>query len=305
VRIRFKWFPDNFNPSNNLITEVLTAKFPKLDIVYDNHAPCDLEVVSVFKPLTEKIKDRYLGRTRTSLSQSALPWEYIPPLYNPHTSNFQRRIWYTSENLRPPVQAGLDGSISFDQDELRGFNLYCPSWYEDIGLTGPKSIEALGVQSYSEDLLTKRTLKERKTKFACVVLKHPNAFFSHSLRFIGEVGKVDIFNFDRNFPKVFPLLSDYRFVLCFENDLYPGYVTKMLLHGYLAGSVPIYWGDLGSDNSINRASFLNMRDSRNVREFVAILGNLTDERYREVFEQPFLSSVPSVSKIAQFIIGSN
>jgi GR25 family glycosyltransferase involved in LPS biosynthesis len=49
--------------------------------------------------------------------------------------------------------------------------------------------------------------------------------------------------------------KDYKFVLCYENRLMPGYTTEKLLHAKAAGCVPIYWGD-GED--FDESGFLNM-----------------------------------------------
>lgn len=37
-------------------------------------------------------------------------------------------------------------------------------------------------------------------------------------------------------------LSQYRFVICFENARRPGYVTEKIINPILAGCIPIYWG---------------------------------------------------------------
>ena len=39
------------------------------------------------------------------------------------------------------------------------------------------------------------------------------------------------------------VLSRYRFAICFENTIFPGYLTEKLFDCLLAGCIPIYWGD--------------------------------------------------------------
>ena len=39
------------------------------------------------------------------------------------------------------------------------------------------------------------------------------------------------------------MISNYKFSICFENSLYPGYYTEKLLHAKIAGNVPIYFAD--------------------------------------------------------------
>ena len=37
--------------------------------------------------------------------------------------------------------------------------------------------------------------------------------------------------------------SPYRFALVFENKDWPGYVTEKIVSAFLAGAIPIYWGN--------------------------------------------------------------
>lgn len=39
------------------------------------------------------------------------------------------------------------------------------------------------------------------------------------------------------------VLQDYRFTIAFENSELPGYTTEKVIDAWLAGSVPIYWGN--------------------------------------------------------------
>ncbi|WP_394958760.1 glycosyltransferase family 10 domain-containing protein [uncultured Helicobacter sp.] len=50
-------------------------------------------------------------------------------------------------------------------------------------------------------------------------------------------------------------LENYKFNICFENGSYPGYLTEKLFDAYIAGCIPIYWGDTslrcGQSNNIS------------------------------------------------------
>jgi hypothetical protein len=52
-----------------------------------------------------------------------------------------------------------------------------------------------------------------------------------------------------------------RFSLCFENSSWPGYVTEKITHGFIAKTIPIYWGsptvelDFDTDAMISRHNF--------------------------------------------------
>lgn len=52
-------------------------------------------------------------------------------------------------------------------------------------------------------------------------------------------------------------LSQYKFTIAFENDIFPGYQTEKLYDAMLAGSIPIYCGDPFVGDIFNPKSFLN------------------------------------------------
>lgn len=81
-----------------------------------------------------------------------------------------------------------------------------------------------------------------------------NAFFEmlNARKPVDSLGKV-MHNFSdprlakRLSPEAFSskrdVLADYRFTIAFENSELPGYTTEKMIDAWLAGSVPIYWGD--------------------------------------------------------------
>jgi hypothetical protein len=55
-------------------------------------------------------------------------------------------------------------------------------------------------------------------------------------------------------------LSDYKFTIAFENDIYPGYQTEKLYDAMQANSIPIYCGDPFVGDIFNTDSFINVPD---------------------------------------------
>ena len=95
----------------------------------------------------------------------------------------------------------------------------------------------------------------------------------------------------------------FKFILCPEIDFYPGYVTKIMFEAYLAGAVPIYFGDIGVDQNINPKAFVNSRDFPNISDLVSYVCGLDSSSYRKIYEQPLLLSTPSFSKVLSVILG--
>ncbi len=72
-------------------------------------------------------------------------------------------------------------------------------------------------------------------------------------------------------------LSDFRFTIAAENGSYPGYTTEKLVDAFLAGSVPIYWGDPLVDCDFNPRAFLNYDDHGSVSRTVQAVLDLEDD----------------------------
>ena len=53
-------------------------------------------------------------------------------------------------------------------------------------------------------------------------------------------------------------LSEYKFTISFENDIYPGYQTEKLYDAMMVNSIPIYCGDPFVSDIFNTRSFINV-----------------------------------------------
>ena len=59
-----------------------------------------------------------------------------------------------------------------------------------------------------------------------------------------------------------------RFSLCFENSSYPGYCTEKIMHGFIAKTVPIYWGSPTVTMDFQEGSFISRHDFVSDNEFI-------------------------------------
>lgn len=55
-------------------------------------------------------------------------------------------------------------------------------------------------------------------------------------------------------------ISNYKFSIAFENTAWPGFTTEKLFHPFLAGSIPIYWGNPDVGEYFNEKAFIICRD---------------------------------------------
>jgi hypothetical protein len=54
-------------------------------------------------------------------------------------------------------------------------------------------------------------------------------------------------------------IANYKFALCFENTIYPGYLTEKMIDCFVAGVIPIYLGDPDVEKTIPPDIFIDMR----------------------------------------------
>ena len=86
--------------------------------------------------------------------------------------------------------------------------------------------------------------------------------------------------------------SKCRFSLCYENSSYPGYCTEKILHGFMAGTIPIYWGSQTVELDFNHEAFIsrhNYSNDRDMIDHIAYLENNPSE-WELMANKPFLNS---------------
>ena len=87
-------------------------------------------------------------------------------------------------------------------------------------------------------------------------------------------------------------LASYRFALCFENMIQPGWITEKIFDCFFAGTVPVYWGAPDIASWVPEECFIDMRrfgGFAQLRDFLHALGPADVDRYREA-ARAFLES---------------
>jgi len=303
MKVRFNWFTADFDKKNNFLLDALLLHFENVSVTSSRFANCDIEFIAVTKPLPHQHVAR-ANRIYSNVPHGQADISLLyPTAFHPKTWNSERRIWYGVENLRPPFQDDIDAALSFEQDPLGGYNAYFPPWYELSGLQKPFLNRRVGVTIWAPNLLKERSLIRTKKKFACAFLGKPDQTRFWAIKELSRIGQVDVFGplVGRPIPNKREIAKEYKFMLCFENDLYPGYVSEKPLEAYLSETVPLYWGDLGSDDSINRLSLINLREFENMEQWISAIQNLTESEYSQIYRQPFLKSLPNLSGIYRIL----
>lgn len=87
-------------------------------------------------------------------------------------------------------------------------------------------------------------------------------------------------------------LASYRFALCFENMMQPGWITEKIFDCLFAGTIPVYWGAPDVSDCVPPDSFIDMRQFAGFEELRAFLLSIRPvevERYRNA-ARDFLES---------------
>ena len=64
----------------------------------------------------------------------------------------------------------------------------------------------------------------------------------------------------------FQFLSSYKFSIAMENTEGDGYISEKLIDSFLAGTIPIYYGDYMIDEYINLEAFILIRGENDIKK---------------------------------------
>lgn len=143
----------------------------------------------------------------------------------------------------------------------------------------------------------------QKKKFACMVVSNAQAKeridFFHALSKYKRVdsGGRYLNNIGGPVADKKSFISDYKFVISFENSNYPGYSTEKLIDPMLVNSIPIYWGNPEVGKDFNSESFIHVNQFASYEKAIERIIELDqdDEKYLQLATQPWFKNnkVPS------------
>lgn len=106
------------------------------------------------------------------------------------------------------------------------------------------------------------------------------------------------------------IMQKYRFALCFENCVFPGYVTEKIFDCFFSGCIPIYYGAPDISEFVPQESFIDFRMFSDLRELERFITELPDSEaieylkaakrflhsaaYRRFHEDTYVSAVMNI-----------
>lgn len=176
------------------------------------------------------------------------------------------RIWLTGENLIPDFNTS-DYAIGFNDIQFGDRYLRWPLYRWNQTIPECENLRKKSIE-------TKAAI--RRTRFcACVISNVSNRQGPlveicdaldgyHSLTYGGKWRN----NIGGRVKDKFALLHEHKFTLAFENTSYPGYATEKIVDAFLAGTIPIYWGDPTITQHFNSKAFIQCLDEESISDVV-------------------------------------
>lgn len=283
------------SPSVGLLPNILRqVSGENLHFVSDKKVKVDLEIASNFiqTPFPIKAYERLRASGSTKMMQeyvSMYQWGYR----SIYPSKSDKRIWFTGENLRPPIGI-FDATYSCDKEDKVTGNYFLPYWFHRINWGfGDNGFE---FQPQIEELLQRRP-EELRERNACSFssTNEPNRRFVNFA--VGKALSLDEYGkfVGRQVRSKKLTASNYGFQVCTENDVYPNYVTEKIIEAWMSGNVPI-WSGSDQHGFFNKDAIVNVTGltSDEISEFVR---EISDEQATYMRSLPILNSPPSLDRV--------
>lgn len=205
--------------------------------------------------------------------------EHLKPKYNDSI-----KIAYYSENKIPDLNFA---DFAFGQAHIM---------YLDRYLKYPDFIWALEkVKKYDIQKIRNDAINDNNKKFCAAVIS--DNFGKGRLRFnffneLNKYKKIDmggraLNNIGEYVSDKIKFLSSYKFSFSMENSDGDGYVSEKIIDSFLAGTIPIYYGDYMVDEYINPKSFILIRGEKDIKQKIEYIKKIDndDELFHKILKE--------------------
>lgn len=97
------------------------------------------------------------------------------------------------------------------------------------------------------------------------------------------------------------ILNRFKYNLCPENSLYPGYYTEKVVEAYAAGCIPITWADPHISVDFNPEAIINMHDFASTGYAAGLREALSDDNIRKLTQLPLMNEAPTIEPLVAFL----
>ena len=148
-----------------------------------------------------------------------------------------------------------------------------------------------------------------RQKFCAAVISNNISTDGFRLNFIKELNKYKTIdmggrynnNIGGRIKDKIKFLSSYKFSIAMENSECDGYISEKIIDSFLAGTIPIYYGNYMVDEYINPKSYILIRDEKDMYqkiEYIKMIDN-DDEKYKKFLKKGVLIDKNIADKIEE------
>lgn len=211
------------------------------------------------------------------------------------------KIHFTGENTGPIEHPSIKLNIGYRN--LQGNYLRMPLWMFELDLFGADLEKIKNPLPLPLKACTMVNVEPR-SKFCAFIVSNPkNLVRNEAFHALSNYKEVDSAGrlFNNVGSEIFAglgggggelkkheFLKQYKFCLCYENEIGDGYVTEKLLHAKAAGCIPIYWGSSDAVKDFDPRGFIQITDPS---ELVAKVKEVDedDEKWHQMASIPALT----------------
>ena len=138
-----------------------------------------------------------------------------------------------------------------------------------------------------------------RTKFCAAVISNCGAKFR--MNFIEKLNRYKKIDFGGNcknnvngtVKNKIEFLSSYKFSIAMENSKADGYISEKIVDSFLAGTIPIYYGDYIADEYINPKTYILINGEKDIDEKIEYIKKIDNdnELYKKIMrEKPIIDN---------------
>ena len=151
------------------------------------------------------------------------------------------------------------------------------------------------VGKYDIKKIRNEAIKNKREKFCGAVISNIESSTYFRLNFIRELSKykkVDMGG--RAFNNIGKLINDkinflssYKFSLSMENSEGDGYISEKIIDSFIAGTIPIYYGDYMVDEYINPRSFILIKGEQDMKSKIDYIKKIDNDNnlYEKILKE--------------------
>jgi hypothetical protein len=185
-------------------------------------------------------------------------------------------------------------------------------------ITFPFGFQFIHTNNFVDKLVNRTIVTTIPKHFCCWIVSNPHCEIRNKIfNKLSEYKKVHSYGSYLNnmgFSLKFPywsenyqkFMSNYKFVICFENRQFESYITEKIINPFISKSIPIYWGTNYVNKIFNSNAFLYLEDESEIslNKLITRIIELdtNDELYLKMLNEPVISNIDEFNKYRPEII---